>query len=45
MFPHKIFKRAFKRSFLNVHGKQTFCGVQRYATALEGFDGWEGSAK
>lgn len=39
MFPYKIFKRAFKRSFPNVHGKPEFCGVQRYVTDTEGFDG------
>lgn len=39
MFPHKIFKRALKRSFPKVHGKPKFCGAQRYITDFEGFDG------
>lgn len=34
MFPYKIFKRALKRTFPKVHGKPTFCGVQRYITDI-----------
>lgn len=39
MFPHKIFKRTLKRTFPNVQEKPKFCGVQRYVTDFEGFDG------
>ena len=39
MFPHKIFKRVLRQTFPKVHGKPKFCGVQRYATDFEGFDG------
>lgn len=39
MFPYKIFKRVLRQTFPKVHGKPTFCGVQRYVTDLEGFDG------
>lgn len=39
MFPHKIFKRVLRQTFPKVHGKPAFCGVQRYVTDFEGFDG------
>ena len=39
MFPHKIFKRVLKQTFPKGHGKPAFCGVQRYVTDFEGFDG------
>ena len=39
MFPHKIFKRVLRQTFPKVYGKPTFCGVQRYITDFEGFDG------